>query len=256
MSMIESTKEFISEHPYASGGIALGVVFLIWYATRSSGSSGTTTVVQQPDTSADAASVANTQAAADAQTAQAQIAAGVANTSTAAQLAAAIAGSNSATAIAATNASASVTTSANSTIASEFTSLAQTLQEYAGLMTTNENQSTYSGTTSLSTVDQTALNTVVGAQLAESTNGVGLQNAALAGNSGTGGSSVFGNISDFMNTQTNALLNPNLVTNTANYSLNTSSTNVVNAPALSEKGFITSLNGLTQQLGNGVTFHQ
>lgn len=145
--IVQETEGFIKEHPVASFGIALGVLVLIFWLTRSTSPAPTATA-SAPNTAGYAAQLGSAQIAADAQTAQAniaanaavaqaQIAAGVANSSMAAQQAAVVAQANSATAIAQSANSAQVAVSANTSMASEFAALAGVLNNFAVLQNVN-----------------------------------------------------------------------------------------------------------------------
>jgi hypothetical protein len=171
MSIVANTESFVEEHPYATAGIAIGVVILLWYLLSGSSTPASTTVVQ-PDTTADAAQVAENQAAQDAATAQTQIAAnatvqqatiaaGVANSSTAAQEAASIAQSNSQTAIAQSTNDDALTAQGNATIGSEFANLASLLTTFSNNTTSVQNTGIATTGNVLTTLanDQTALST-------------------------------------------------------------------------------------------------
>jgi hypothetical protein len=163
--IVGNTGNFIEEHPYASAGVAVGVVLAIWYFTSGSAPAGPS---QPADNSGAAAAVAATNAQVAGQTALAQIAAGVANNQTAATQATAIAGINAqlqaalAAAAGATSVAqyqsqadivashtaahiaysadaASVANSANATVASEYGGLASLIGKFGSTLTSQQN---------------------------------------------------------------------------------------------------------------------
>lgn len=163
--IVGNTGNFIEEHPYASAGIAVGAVLLIWYFTSGSSAPAPS---QPADNSAAAAALAASNNQIAGQTALAQIAAGVANAQTSAQqatslasingqtaaaLAAAsaatsvaqyqsqadIAASNNASSIAYSHDAASIAGSANATITSEFSAVSDLIGKFGTTLDTNQN---------------------------------------------------------------------------------------------------------------------
>lgn len=151
--MVGNTGNLITEHPYASAGIAVGVVLLVWYFSSGSGPQASA----PQDNSAAAAQVAavNANAAsANLQTtaAQAVSIAGI-NASLQAALAQAgastsvaqyqsqadIAASNNNASIAFSHDAAATTISGNASIASEFGSVADMISAFGKVLDTNQN---------------------------------------------------------------------------------------------------------------------
>lgn len=129
--IVANTESFVKEHP---AGVAVGVVLalvLIWLLTRGSSSSGSTAAPNAGAADAYAAQLGAAQISANATTAQAQIAAGVANQATSAQEQTAITSSNNQTAVALSQSDAVAAASGNATLGSEFASLADVLKTYS-----------------------------------------------------------------------------------------------------------------------------
>ena len=142
--IVDETKGFVEAHPYASGGIALGVLLLLVLILGGSKKSQPATVIQAPDGSgtAAAAQIGVAQIGASAANTQAQIAAGVADAATAAQLQLGVTASNNATQLAVTQANdattiaqaqagAATAQSGNLTLQNEFAALAASLTAFA-----------------------------------------------------------------------------------------------------------------------------
>lgn len=140
------TENFLKAHPYASAGIVLGVVLVVWWlVSRGSSAPQAGSGVVDDTGTADAAAIQAAQIGANGQLAQAQIQAGVLNNQTAAasqvalaqiggqtataqfNSAAEIATSNSAVAIAASQIQGDEQLSNNATLASEYADLSSVL---------------------------------------------------------------------------------------------------------------------------------
>lgn len=156
--IIHEGESFVSEHPYETAAVVGVAILLVWYLF--SGSSAPATSSGNGDAAIGAAaSLSANQAGLNAGVAQANIAAGVSNAATQAGLTLGVTQSNNALALgvqqssdaasiantASTNATALATTQSNdavqavgeTSLASEFTALAQSLTSYATAASTN-----------------------------------------------------------------------------------------------------------------------
>jgi hypothetical protein len=260
MAVFQEAQGFVKEHPGASAAIAVGVVLLIWWSM--SGSTPATTTIVQPNTAATAADLAAAQLAADAQTAQtniaaqtsitqAQIAAGVANNTINAQLAGSVANSNAAVAVANSTNAAAVSQSGNATLSSEFAALASVLNNYATVKNTNSGTADASVALANSSAAKDLspgqvpyfLQSLVGGSVSTQYSNYANQTVTgYTGNPALGGGSVSTQVAGAQG----------IISATAGQGTLTGATST---SALSEKGFLTAMDGLTRQLGNGVAFH-
>ena len=267
--IVDETKTFVEAHPYASGGIALGVLLLLVLILGGHKTAAPTTVVQAPDTSgtAAAAQLGAAQIAANASNVQAQIAAGVANTNTAAQLQATVTASNNATQLATTQANdattiaqaqagAATAQSGNLTLSNEFSSLAQALTAFATQQNSVTTQSSGTQGAQIASVLNTADSNAAGVQNTFTNDYYGAFNNIVSTNGG------FAGIEPIASGTAQSAYGSGATQSGGGYSaadLATifagASTTTSNTTALNGEQFLEGLNGLTAKVGDGVAFH-
>lgn len=183
--IVASTEGFVHEHPYATAGIGISAILLIWFLTSgkpaaagASAPANSSAYAAQLGADQIAANASTQQASISAQSAvtQAQIAAGVANAATAAGEQTEITASNNQTAQAVAAASAQVGVSANQTLASEFDAIASVLTQYSN----NNTAETINNTEAAITYGQQIQADAIGAANSEASNALATDQSQAA----------------------------------------------------------------------------